>query len=155
MATRSERDSLFAKATVLAVPGQVLADQGQQWHVVTADDGEVRATSSASSGTRVFRLGTSVVTAGGRRGKLRVPTGDDPPAVVAVVDDQLRVARRALAAGKPAFTVVSDATIEAIAVAQPRSLDALATIKGIGPRKLEDYGDALLAAVAAGVDAAG
>jgi DNA helicase-2/ATP-dependent DNA helicase PcrA len=153
--SRSERDSLFRKGTVLAVPGQVLADQGQQWQIVSIDAVEARATSASSRGTRAFRLGSSVVTAGGRRGKLQTPTSDDPSAPVTVVDDQLRVARRALAAGKPAFTVISDATIEAIAVAQPRSLDALAAIKGIGPRKLEDYGDALLAAVAAGIDAAG
>ncbi len=153
--SRVERDSPFRKGTVLAVPGQVLADQGQLWQIVSADAGEVRAHLGIEPRTRVFRLGSAVVTAGGRRGTLQVPTSDDPPPAVAVIDDQLRVARRALAASKPAYTVVSDATIEAIAVAQPRSLDSLATIKGIGPRKLEDYGDALLAAVAAGVDAAG
>ena len=133
--SRGERDSPFRKGTVLAVPGQVLADQGQQWQIVSADAGEVRATSASSRGTRVFRLGSSVVTAGGRRGTLQAPTSDDPSPAVAVIDDQLRVVRRVLAAGKPAYTVVSDATIEAIAVAQPRSLDALATIKGIGPRQ--------------------
>ena len=37
-----------------------------------------------------------------------------------------------------------DAAYTAIAAAQPRDLDALSTISGIGTRKLERYGPALL-----------
>jgi DNA helicase-2/ATP-dependent DNA helicase PcrA len=63
--------------------------------------------------------------------------------------EQLRVVRRQLAAGKPAFTVVSDQVLQDIARARPTTLAKLANIKGMGPVKLERYGDALLAVVEA------
>ena len=56
----------------------------------------------------------------------------------------LRDWRRHAANGKPAYTVFSDATLEAIAVANPTSVDELARIKGVGPSKLQQYGDAVL-----------
>ena len=71
------------------------------------------------------------------------PLGEDD----AVLFEQLRVVRRQLAAGKPAFTVVSDHVLQDIARARPTSLARLADIKGMGPVKLERYGDALLAVV--------
>ena len=63
--------------------------------------------------------------------------------------EDLRAVRRHLAAGKPAYTVLPDTALHAIAAARPASLDELASIKGIGPAKLQQYGAALLAAVAA------
>jgi ATP-dependent DNA helicase RecQ len=48
----------------------------------------------------------------------------------------------------PPYVVFHDATLAAIAAAQPRDLAALATIPGIGARKLERYGDAILGVVA-------
>ncbi len=45
----------------------------------------------------------------------------------------------------PAYVVFHDSTLEAIAAAQPRTLDELRGISGIGARKLERYGNALLA----------
>jgi DNA helicase II / ATP-dependent DNA helicase PcrA len=63
--------------------------------------------------------------------------------------EQLRVVRRELAAGKPAYTVVSDQVLRDIASVRPTSLAALANIKGMGPVKLERYGDELLAVVEA------
>jgi ATP-dependent DNA helicase RecQ len=44
----------------------------------------------------------------------------------------------------PAFVVLSDAALAEIAVARPRTDEALLAVNGIGPRKLEAYGDALL-----------
>jgi DNA helicase-2/ATP-dependent DNA helicase PcrA len=61
--------------------------------------------------------------------------------------EALRDIRRHLAAGKPAYTVVADVTLAAIAQARPTSLAELSRIKGIGPSKLEQFGPALLAAV--------
>jgi superfamily II DNA helicase RecQ len=58
--------------------------------------------------------------------------------------------RRHLAAGKPAYTVLSDATLKEIAIRRPSSLDQLAAIKGVGPAKLTQYGAAFLASVAGG-----
>ena len=48
----------------------------------------------------------------------------------------------------PAYVILHDATLAAIARAHPRSLQALEGIAGIGARKRERYGDALLALVA-------
>jgi len=44
----------------------------------------------------------------------------------------------------PAYVIFHDATLLAIAAARPRDIDNLATIHGIGEKKLERYGPALL-----------
>jgi ATP-dependent DNA helicase RecQ len=44
----------------------------------------------------------------------------------------------------PPYVVFHDATLAAIAAARPRDLDTLSSIPGIGARKLERYGDAIL-----------
>jgi superfamily II DNA helicase RecQ len=96
------------------------------------------------------------------RARLRVPFGatvrvdgrlatlaPEPPPVVIVerARDALRAWRleRSRAIGKPAFVVFSDATLDALATAMPSSVGALSRIKGIGPAKLEAYGDDILA----------
>jgi ATP-dependent DNA helicase RecQ len=50
----------------------------------------------------------------------------------------------------PAFVILHDRTLVEIASLRPRHLDALAGIAGIGARKLERYGPALVAIVTAG-----
>lgn len=52
---------------------------------------------------------------------------------------------KARSEARPAFTVMHDATLEAIAGSGARSLADLALIKGMGPVKLESYGDEILA----------
>jgi DNA helicase-2/ATP-dependent DNA helicase PcrA len=47
--------------------------------------------------------------------------------------------------GKPAFTVFTDATLTAIAEQRPTTREGLLSISGVGPAKLADYGDELLA----------
>jgi ATP-dependent DNA helicase UvrD/PcrA len=47
----------------------------------------------------------------------------------------------------PAFVVFTDATLQLIAEQRPTSPAALLRISGVGPAKLERYGDALLAVV--------
>jgi DNA helicase-2/ATP-dependent DNA helicase PcrA len=70
------------------------------------------------------------------------------------VDGELYERLRAWRAGvatttsKPAYTVVVDATLEAIAELRPASIAELARINGIGPAKINVYGAALLAIVA-------
>lgn len=49
--------------------------------------------------------------------------------------------------GVPAYVVLHDATMDGIAAARPRSLDELRGIPGIGDKKLEIYGSALLAVI--------
>ena len=49
------------------------------------------------------------------------------------------------AAGVPAFVVFTDETLAAIAEQVPADVPALARIPGVGPAKLDRYGDAVLA----------
>jgi len=51
--------------------------------------------------------------------------------------------------GKPAYIVFGDATLRSIASARPASLERLAGISGVGENKLDRYGEAVLAVVAA------
>ena len=50
--------------------------------------------------------------------------------------------------GKPAYVVFDNKTLQAVADARPNNLAALGRIKGVGPKKLTDYGEAVLAIVA-------
>ena len=45
----------------------------------------------------------------------------------------------------PAYVIFHDATLRSIALQQPRDLDALATISGVGAGKLERYGREVIA----------
>ena len=48
----------------------------------------------------------------------------------------------------PAYLVFHNSTLEEIAARKPRSLDELAAVPGVGPAKLERYGEGVLAALA-------
>ena len=63
----------------------------------------------------------------------------------------LRAKRRQIAAdaGVPPYVVFHDSTLRGIAEARPRTLHELGQIQGVGAAKLERYGSAMLAAVAA------
>ena len=50
--------------------------------------------------------------------------------------------------GGPAFTVFNDATLKATAKARSESGRAFSRIKGVGPTKLDNYGDDVLEIVA-------
>jgi ATP-dependent DNA helicase RecQ len=54
---------------------------------------------------------------------------------------------RAREMGKPPYVICHDSTLQTIAAARPGSLDELAAIKGMGPRRLELYGDGILRVV--------
>ena len=71
-----------------------------------------------------------------------VETGDVDGDMLA----RLKQLRKRLAADKrvPAYVVFSDATLIEMSVAKPQDLDALGEVKGVGPKKLEDYGEAFL-----------
>jgi DNA helicase-2/ATP-dependent DNA helicase PcrA len=56
-------------------------------------------------------------------------------------------AERARADNVPAYVVFHDSVLQAIAAARPASLGELAQISGVGPAKLERYGEELLAVV--------
>jgi ATP-dependent DNA helicase RecQ len=63
--------------------------------------------------------------------------------------ERLRAWRGAVARERqlPAYVIFHDATLRSIAAHGPRSLEALVSISGVGPRKLADYGQSLLAVV--------
>jgi ATP-dependent DNA helicase RecQ len=63
----------------------------------------------------------------------------------------LRAKRREIAteSGVPPYVVFHDSTLRGIAEARPRTLHELGQIQGVGAAKLERYGRAMLAAVAA------
>ncbi|MEO8347406.1 MAG: HRDC domain-containing protein, partial [Acidobacteriota bacterium] len=62
----------------------------------------------------------------------------------------LRIWRREESArrGVPAYVVLHDRTLEALAADRPGSLHALSEVPGIGPAKLAAYGPALLSLLA-------
>jgi ATP-dependent DNA helicase RecQ len=68
----------------------------------------------------------------------------DPDLFAALKTWRSEVAR---SRGVPAYVVLHDATLDGIAAARPRTLDALRGIPGIGDKKLEHYGAALLSLV--------
>ena len=73
-----------------------------------------------------------------------------PPSYEEQTFDALRQWRKdeAKSADVPAYVVFTDATLTAIAEAKPSSLEELASLAGIGPSKLERYGEAVLAVLA-------
>jgi DNA helicase II / ATP-dependent DNA helicase PcrA len=70
-----------------------------------------------------------------------------PPTYDEATFERLRGWRLAVAreASVPAFVVFTDATLTAIAEAEPADQGALSTISGVGVRKLEQYGAQVLA----------
>jgi ATP-dependent DNA helicase RecQ len=78
------------------------------------------------------------------------PFAEPPTAYDQPLYERLRAWRRALAReiDKPAFFILHDKILKQIAATHPASLDELRAIKGIGPRKLEQYGQAILDVVA-------
>ena len=92
----------------------------------------------------------------GRAARGRRGAGSDAPVEVPVVGDQdaplftaLRAMRSTIAREEkvPAYVVFPDRTLAEIAVRRPRSLGALENIRGVGPVKLERYGERVLATV--------
>ncbi len=82
------------------------------------------------------------VTKGGTTGRLSPGAGPADPDLV----DRLKRWRlaQATAQGVPAYVIFNDATLDALAARRPSSGSALLEIPGIGPAKLEAYGDDLL-----------
>jgi DNA helicase-2/ATP-dependent DNA helicase PcrA len=90
----------------------------------------VRAVDEAAGRVRVAAQGTP-------------PTGDP-------LFEALRAWRseRARADGVPAYVIAHDATLAEIAARRPGSLGALRAVAGIGPAKVERYGEEIVAVVA-------
>ena len=110
-----------------------------------------RATSATTEAEEATAAGTCacggpLIAALDRRTGRCAACRPDPQAIAAVVAE-LKAWRRQQAAQEevPAFCVFADKTLELIAAAQPASLEELAAVPGVGPAKLERYGEAVLA----------
>ncbi|HMC71763.1 MAG TPA: HRDC domain-containing protein, partial [Mycobacteriales bacterium] len=66
----------------------------------------------------------------------------DDPIVTALRDWRLDRSRRD---GVPAYVVFDNKTLEALAEIRPRDRTELASVPGIGPKKIELYADEVLA----------
>jgi ATP-dependent DNA helicase RecQ len=87
------------------------------------------------------------------RSRVRAPRASTAPGFSAEAGelfDRLRGWRAATARahGVPAYVIFHDATLRDIALRQPGSTELLADISGVGTRKLQAYGEAILAIVA-------
>ena len=58
-----------------------------------------------------------------------------------------RISSSSTPPSRPPYVVFHDSVLQAIAAAQPASLGELSQIAGVGPAKLERYGEELLALV--------
>ena len=73
---------------------------------------------------------------------------DCPAAYDEELFERLREWRREAAGNKPAFTVFTDATLEAIAESKPVTIADLLRISGVGRAKLDAYGEDVIALIA-------
>jgi len=111
--------------------------------VMAGRDAQVALTPPASPAPRAPRHRESkALAAAARAAAATEPAEHADPARI----EALREWRRAEAARRavPAFVILHDRTLAAVAVARPATLSALAAIPGIGPAKLEAYGQAIL-----------
>ena len=85
-----------------------------------------------------------------RRTKRRSTSLEIPAGIPTTLFDRLRAWRAETAKERnvPAYVIFHDATLREIALARPHSLAELAGISGIGDRKLEAYGEAIITVVA-------
>jgi ATP-dependent DNA helicase UvrD/PcrA len=90
---------------------------------------------------------------GPARPRVTVLPGPAVPAAGSSVDGDLLLAlkewrtRRAKADAVPPYVVAHDATLEAIVEGRPDSVAGLRRVRGMGPAKLERYGDEILAII--------
>ncbi|CCD89334.1 ATP-dependent DNA helicase RecQ [Bradyrhizobium sp. ORS 285] len=89
---------------------------------------------------------TRAIRSKSRRGELvaRPAAAADAPLLASLRAWRSEIARKR---GVPAYVVLHDATIDGIASARPATLGQLRDIPGIGDKKLEHYGDELLALI--------
>ena len=125
------------------------------------------AVNSDGYGTLVITDASAAVLDGSRTVKLRREperavkkakrtAGAELPETAQPLFERLRAWRAEVAReqGVPAYIVFGDATLRGIALTEPATLEQLATVSGVGEKKLEAYGEAVLAVVAEAVPAA-
>jgi len=141
-----ERRVLHVAITRCRHRAVVLADASRPSSFLAELDG------SAPRGVAPIRSTTSPTAASAatprkaKSAKTKAPPVDLPAEAMAI-DEALRAWRleRCRSDQVPAYVVANNSTLQAIAVARPTTLAELAEVDGIGPRKLELYGDEILA----------
>jgi ATP-dependent DNA helicase RecQ len=109
---------------------------------------------SVLSGDRIVKLRREAPRkargSGGGSGTAKRKIAVDLPESATDLFENLRSWRSGIARenGVPAYVVFADATLRGIAVTRPESLAELSEISGVGEKKLETYGAAVLAVVA-------
>ena len=106
---------------------------------VVAQTGTLRTT--VAHGALLTFEGRSVTLAATSTTRGAPPGAGDPTVFEALKRWRLQ---RASSDAVPAYIVATDETLGAIATAMPTTLDDLLAIKGMGPTKVERYGDELL-----------
>jgi ATP-dependent DNA helicase RecQ len=128
----------------------LLAVQGE-YGALTATD----AAGDVLAGRRPVMLRTEPERQGRSRSRSARGSGGAAAADLAPADAGLFEALRAWRGGVakeqgvPAYIVFGDATLRGIAGARPTSLSALGNVSGVGEKKLEAFGEAVLVVVAA------
>jgi len=106
------------------------------------------------SGTRAERTARVEKAVAERNDPAEIVVGQDEAPLFA----KLRALRSEISRAEqvPAYVVFPDRTLAEFAVRRPRTLAAMSAIRGVGPAKLEKYGERFLAAIREGasVDAA-
>lgn len=149
---RLSTTGILAGENALAVGAWIDAAQGGG--LLSATDDAYRTLSLTRAGRDVMAGRTARVALTlpeparppAKRKKPSKPSAPTAPADPASIE-ALRAWRRREAArlSVPAYVVLHDRTLAALAVARPSTLGALSEIPGIGPAKLEAYGKDLLA----------
>ena len=125
----------------LAEPGLVVSDE--QLTALQIADSRAALPAAGSGRKPRRRAGASA----GRRSRQRAPAPEpvmedaDPRLLEELKSWRLREARKRRV---PAFVILPDRTITAIAATRPRDPESLGGIKGIGPGKLNKYGEGIL-----------
>ncbi|WP_022893752.1 DNA helicase RecQ [Agromyces subbeticus] len=124
----------------------LLATHGEYGTLTVTD-----ASAEVLSGTRSVMLRTEPERATRSRGPKAATAAADLEPAQAELFEQLRSWRagEAKEQGVPAYIVFGDATLRAVAIARPATLEDLDGITGIGAKKREAYGQALLSVVGA------
>lgn len=140
-----ERRVLHVALTRARLESVILADRDRPSPFLAELDGTAPTTSTPTDRTpRSEPAGRPAKT------KATSPTPAEPAEADVPIVEALRAWRRqrSKADGVPPYVVFNDATMLVIAATRPTTPRQLLAVPGIGPRKLEDYGEEILALVA-------
>ena len=151
--SRAERDLQVSWARQRTVGARVANRRPGMWlsRVERALDRlDGRAVAEPDPGERIADARARVRDARGATTAKRDPARDLSDADRALYDALVEWRRSvSKASGAPAYVVFHDATLVAVAAARPRSRSDLLRLQGVGPVKVERYGDDVLALVEA------